>query len=593
MPSRLESIPAAASSARSLNEGSPMRRFPARVVSVSAAASVVALLQAGAVHAQTAVTPTAAPTPTSTPLTSTVEVPTSTAMTSDQLTTSVTLPDSAEGTCPVVTLIAVNGTGEAGRNDSTTADTGWMAQIARPAVQTANADGENRLSRLYVPYPASFGGMTPDQEKETYAESMTVGVENGTKLIEETVKRCPETKIFVSGYSQGAQVASAITRDIGSGTGPVEPDNFAGAALMSDPTRAAGSPVFPGDASRTTPGAVPGTEGTAVSAVDAAGAAPVAPGGGIAPNTAAADFGEVSDRVASFCVPGDLACDTAEDADLLKLVANVAGQSRVEPGQLASDPVRALADVATVTGQSVLFTGLETIKEDINFSAEEGFTIAPATRETTTLARMAKYSDPTQRPEPGSELDAVVEAGMHLAGMALGATITVARDVLTPTNIAEILAAGVANPAAGAAVLAGKLALSATQLITPATINSGMRRVATEIEQTIEGNDDLVKLAADVETWQAIGGAHGAYNQTPFSNSGATPATIAKQWSVAAANDVAASRGLPVTEGGGGLDSRDRIEQIKAGVPESAVPVARGTHTADATALQAALEQVA
>lgn len=561
-----------------------------RIGAVVTVSAVVAVSQAGSVQAQATpslVTPTVTAT---SPLTSTVEVPTSAPLTSQQLTSEVELPDAANGGCPAVQLVAVNGTGQASRNDSTTSDTGWMAGIVRPATREANADGEDRLGRVYVPYPASFGGMTPDDERETYAESMTVGVGNGKKLIEETLKRCPDTKIFVSGYSQGAQVASAITRDIGAGDGPATPEQFAGAALMSDPTREVGSAVFPDDPARVSPAPVPGTDGQAVAAVDAAGAAPVAPGGGIAPNTAAADFGAVADRVASFCVPGDLACDTEEDADLLKLVANVAGQSKVNPAELASDPVRALADVATVTGQSVLFAGVETITDDINFSAEDGFTIAPATRDTTTLARVAKYSDPAAR--QGTEIDAVVQAGMKLAGMALAATVTVARDVLTPTNIAELIAAGVASPPAAAALLAGKLVVSATNLITPVTINSGMQRVATEIEQTIKGNEDLVKVATDVQSWEAIGGAHSAYDRTAFSRSGATPASIAQQWTVAAANDVAASRGLPVTQAGGGIDDRDRIEQIRAGVPATSAPVAAGTTLADTAALQSALASI-
>lgn len=167
----------------------------------------------------------------------------------------------------------------------------------------------------------------PSEDQSSYAKSVTVGIDNGKKLIAETVERCPETKIFVAGYSQGAQVASAIARDIGAGNGPVGPDQFAGAALMSDPTRAMGAPVFQGGASRSTPGAVPGTEGTSVAAVGVAAGAPVPEGRGISPNTAAAEFGAVADRVASFCVPGDLACDTPTDSDLFQVVANIAGQS--------------------------------------------------------------------------------------------------------------------------------------------------------------------------------------------------------------------------------------------------------------------------
>jgi|GEM_PF-3388503 len=573
-----------------------MPKIAQHTVSVVSAAALVAVAQAGTVGAQTSSSTTPEPTTaevttsstasTGTPLTSTVEVPTSTRMTTAQASSAVELPDNGKG-CPAVQLVAVNGTGEASKNSSTTSDTGWMAQVAKPATDAANGDGQDRMGRVYVPYPASFGGMTPNDENETYAQSMTVGVENAKKLIEATLAKCPETKIFVSGYSQGAQVASAVTRDIGAGKGPAKPEQLAGAALMSDPTRKPGSPVFPSDPSRTSPGAVPGTDGAHVGRVDAAGAAPVPAGGGVAPNTAAADFGAVADRVASFCVPGDLACDTAPNSDLLKLVANIAGQSKVDPGQLASDPVKALADVATVTGQSVLFTGAQTINEDINFSPEEGFTIAPATRDTTTLARMARNSDPTQQ----RGMEPVVQAATKLGGMALGVAITVAKEVLTPMNIAEIMAAGVANPAAGAAVLASKLVPAASKLITPATVDSGMKRVSSEIEQTVKGNEDLVKMATDVQNWQAIGGAHGAYGSTPFSASGQTPAGIAKQWAVAAANDVSVSRGQSASVKSG-TTSMDRIDQIKKGQSDELNDVPSGVQQADSAALKKALESV-
>lgn len=542
--------------------------------------SMVAVVQAGAVHAQSATTtpsPSARATSTSTaPLTSTVEVPTSTTDTS-----TVALPEGES--CPLVQLVAINGTTESSKNSETDADTGWMARVVQPAVRAANSDGEERMNRVYVPYPASFGGFVPSEDQDSYAESVTVGIENGKKLIEETVTRCPETKIFVSGYSQGAQVASALVRDIGSGEGPVTAEQFAGAALMSDPTRAQDAPIFQGDPNRTSPGAVPGTEGTAVSAVTVGESAPMPEGKGIAPNTAAPDFGTVADRVASFCVPGDLACDTPPGSDLMQVVANIAGQS-----ETGGDPVQALTNVAQVAGQSVLFTAAETIAEDVDYSESSGFTIAPASSGNTTLSRMARYSDPTGVQNDPTTL--LVEAGTKLAGMALGASITVAKKTLTPENLALIAAAGVANPAAGAAALAGMLATSAVEVITPATVQSGMRRVATEIEQTVSGEGGLVDLATDTQTWNTIN-AHGMYDRTPFSASGQSPAALTQQWAVAAANDIATSRGMAPSAQ---IDtSGDRMSMVRAGAGEDQLDqIATSAQTADASALSEALSTV-
>lgn len=553
-------------------------RSAARFASVVTLTSLVAVTQVAGVQAQTTgVTPTKT---TNSPLTSTVSVPTSTSGQSQ-----VKLPEGDE--CPLVQLVAVNGTTESSKNSETDADTGWMARVVSPAVRAANADGEPRMSRTYVPYPASFGGFVPSEDQSSYAESVTVGIENGKELIAQTVERCPETKIFVSGYSQGAQVASAIARDIGAGVGPVDPEQFAGAALMSDPTRALGAPIFQEGASRTSPGAVPGTDGTAVTAVSVGADAPIPEGRGISPNTASPDFGAVADRVASFCVPGDLACDTPPNSDVFQVVANIAGQS-----ETGSDPIQALMNVAQVAGQAVLFTAAETVAEDIDYSEGSGFTIAQASRGNTTLSRMARYSDPTQAQDPADQTALLVEAGSKLAGMALGASITVAKQILTPENIAQIALAGAATPAAGAAVLAGQLAVSASEVITPATINSGLRRVVGEIEHTVADTTGLVDLATETQTWNTIN-AHGMYDRMPFTSAGQSPAALTQQWALAVANDLAVARGLEPVKSSASTDGSDRMEMIRAGTSdEQLAQLAASSQTADSTGLSEALASV-
>ncbi|MCT1639878.1 cutinase family protein [Dietzia cinnamea] len=495
------------------------------------------------------------------------------------------LPEGDE--CPLVQLVAINGTTESTRNSKTDADTGWMARVVSPTVRAANADGQARMSRTYVPYPASFGGFVPSEDQSSYAESVTVGIENGRKLIAETIERCPETKIFVSGYSQGAQVASALAREIGAGSGPVTPEQFAGAALMSDPTRAQGAPIFQEGSSRTTPGTVPGTEGAAVAAINVGEGAPRPEGRGISPNTSAPDFGAVADRVASFCVPGDLACDTPPDSDLFQVVANIAGQS-----ETGGDPIRALVNVATVAGQSVLFTAAETIAEDVEYSDGSGFTIAPASRGNTTLSRMARYSDPTQVQNPTDPTALLVEAGTKLAGMALGASITVAKKTLTPENIAQIAVAGAASPAAAATVLVGQLAVAASEVITPATVDSGLQRVIGEIEHTVSDTTGLVDLATQTQTWNAID-AHGMYDRTPFTASGQSPAAITQQWALAAANDLAVARGMePVSEISHSTNA-DRMALIRSGAGNDQLSKLPATsQTADIAGLSEALASV-
>lgn len=545
-----------------------------RIGALVTVSSVVAILNAGVAQAQTS---TSSTTETTTPLSSSTTAPTPSSSTVD-------LPDEDE--CALVQFVAVNGTTDSSKNSHADADTGWMARIVQPAVRAANADGETRMSRTYVPYPASFGGYLSTQDQASYAESVTTGVENGTNLIAETVAKCPDTKVFLAGYSQGAQVASAIARSIGAGEGPIDPEQLVGAALMSDPTRAQGAPIFQDSAERTTPAVVPGTDGQAVSAVSADRSAPEPEGRGISPNTAAVDFGAVADRVASFCVSGDLACDTPPGSDVLQVVANVAGQGE------GSDPVQALLSTATVAGQSVLFTGAETILEDIEYSDGAGFTIAPATQGNTVLSRMARYSDPTSVKTPENSTEMLVEAGTKLAGMALGASITIAKDVLTPATIAEVALAGSLNPGAAVAVLAGKVALSATDLITPTTVESGIERVIGEIEHTVTDSTGLVDLATETETWKAID-AHGMYDKSPFSTTGQSPAAITQQWVLAAASDLGAAQGMAALSPATSSSDTTRMDQIKSGSDADQITqLAASAQKADSSTLAEALASV-
>ena len=535
-----------------------MRAGTARIGAVVTASSVVAALCAAPAIAQ--------------------ETTSSAAQTS-----SVQLPE--DHACALVQVIAVNGTTEATKNSDPDADTGWLSRIVRPVVRTANADGEDRIARAYVPYPASFGGLVPSEDQSSYANSVRAGIENGKALIAETVERCPDTMLFLAGYSQGAQVASALARDIGAGNGPVPPEKFAGAALMSDPTRGMGAPVFQAGTSQSTPGSVPGTDGQSVSSVNVAATAPIAEGRGISPNTAAADFGAVADRVASFCVTGDLACDTPPDSDLFQVVANVAGQA-----ESAGDPVGALLDVAQIAGQSVLFTAAETVTEDVQYNEGSGFTIAPASRGNTTLSRMARYTDPTRAQDPDQQTKMLIEAGNKLAGMALGASITVAKEILTPESLGQIALAGAVSPAAGASVLAGQLAVHATDVVTPVTISSGMRRVVSELEHTVTDTAGLVDMATTTGAWKAID-AHGGYDKVPFSTSGQSPAALTQQWILAAANDVAVANGLePVSMP---ETSSTRRDQIRSGSAEGQLSQwATSIEKADSSVLSEALASV-
>ena len=481
--------------------------------SSAAAATAVMLIAMAGTSAANAQTPTSTPTPSSTTTTS-----------------SPTSASAADSGCTPLHLLLVNGTTDSSPDAPTDTDGGFFSQVAIPALVEANGDNGKKgvIDRSYVNYSASFGGKPGDQSKDTYEQSVQMGITNATAMLTDLASKCPDTQVFVGGYSQGAQVASALSREIGAGEGPISADRFAGAALFSDPTRPAGSPVF-ASSSQTAPAAAPGAKGDSVESVQvAATATPV--GGGIAPETTGErSFGKVADRVASFCTAGDLACDTPADAPLARMVANIAGQSSMD----TQDPVSILTSVGTALGQSVIYTGASVVNDNINFDSKAGaFTVKDSG--TTVLNRMVAYSDPSKRQDSISE---AVAAVTKIAGMGIAAAVTVAKDVLSPQSIAQIAAAGVAGPQAAIGVLGAKVLNATVKLVPPATIDKTVSLAFNEVKSGFADNKGLAKMATDTAYWDTIA-KHGSYTTTPVGTGGQTPVELATDWILALAHDL-------------------------------------------------------
>lgn len=481
--------------------------------SSAAAATAVMLIAMAGTSAANAQTPTSTPTPSSTTTTS-----------------STTSASAADSGCTPLHLLLVNGTTDSSPDAPTDTDGGFFSQVAIPALVEANGDNGKKgvIDRSYVNYSASFGGKPGDQSKDTYEQSVQMGITNATAMLTDLANKCPDTQVFVGGYSQGAQVASALSREIGAGEGPISADRFAGAALFSDPTRPAGSPVF-ASSSQTAPAAAPGAKGDSVESVQVAATATPA-GGGIAPETTGErSFGKVADRVASFCTAGDLACDTPADAPLARMVANIAGQSSMD----TQDPVSILTSVGTALGQSVIYTGASVVNDNINFDSKAGaFTVKDSG--TTVLNRMVAYSDPSKRQDGISE---AVAAVTKIAGMGIAAAVTVAKDVLSPQSIAQIAAAGVAGPQAAIGVLGAKVLNATVKLVPPATIDKTVSLAFNEVKSGFADNKGLAKMATDTAYWDTIA-KHGSYTTTPVGTGGQTPVELATDWILALAHDL-------------------------------------------------------
>ncbi|MBY6687440.1 cutinase family protein [Rhodococcus sp. BP-149] len=441
-----------------------------------------------------------------------------------------TTAPAADG-CAPLHLVVVPGTTEIDENSSPDADSGFFSRLTVPAMRDANSGAEPALDRSYVPYPASFGGKPGDRSSDTYATSVQTGIDNATNMIGDIAEKCPGTRVFVSGYSQGGQIASEVIREIGVGTGPIDADRFAGGALFSDPTRGQGEPVLGGGYA--SPAPAPGTDGAAVQSVQLAPAVASTPpaGGGIAPDPAEADFGAVADRVASYCTAGDLACDTPANTPAAKMVANIAGQSSMD----TRDPVSILTDVSAAVGRSALLTGASVVNDNLDFDSARGqfeVTSAPDT----VLGKMAKYSDPTTVGDDEA-IDEAVSAVTKIAGMAIGAAITVAKDVITPETIGQLAAVGLTNPPAALGILAAKVGTAAVKLVPPATIDSAVNVAFEEVTRTIDDNAGLAQLVTDTSYWNTAV-KHGSYDSVPVGNRGETPVQLTVRWIVALAADL-------------------------------------------------------
>ncbi|MGV0411785.1 cutinase family protein [Corynebacterium marquesiae] len=219
-----------------------------------------------------------------------------------------------------------------------------------------------RIARTYVTYPAAAGGAIVPGLKPSapvaYTESMEKGAQNTAKVLNEVAAKCPNTKVFLAGHSQGAQVASTVAREIGSGESDFPADKVAGVALFSDPTRDKGVQVMQGGES--TPAAVPGTDGGHTKQVgefsspdqdklDGAGMGLDKTGG--------KDFGELADRTASWCSEGDLVCDLPISGRLSDLVVGTAERLDLH------DPEESLKAVSDTLGPAVQLGGLDDVKD--------------------------------------------------------------------------------------------------------------------------------------------------------------------------------------------------------------------------------------
>jgi Cutinase len=154
-----------------------------------------------------------------------------------------------------------------------------LGVLIGPLAQRVTRGTARTVRSTAVEYPATLGN---------YQNSVRQGVADMAEKIEATVASCPDTKIVLAGYSQGAQVVGDTIAGAGRRGRPAVDaaaiDQVAAIALFGDPTFTAGEPF--NAANRNRNGVFPRGRGK----LDA-----------------------VADRTRSFCNTGDTFCQGGQN----------------------------------------------------------------------------------------------------------------------------------------------------------------------------------------------------------------------------------------------------------------------------------------
>lgn len=128
--------------------------------------------------------------------------------------------------CPPVVLFAVPGTNETSEAADPAVAVGLLAGLTNPLAGRWGGS----LSVRYIPYPASL-------DRPFYLVSQTRGTERLARDAGDVATRCPDTTITFVGFSQGADVVSAVVHRAADGAIGLPADRIDGAVMLGSPRR--------------------------------------------------------------------------------------------------------------------------------------------------------------------------------------------------------------------------------------------------------------------------------------------------------------------------------------------------------------------
>lgn len=211
-------------------------------------------------------------------------------------------PTSQPAWCPDVQLLAIPGTWESSTTDDPhdphANPASLVGFITRPLQQQFPG---SRLDVYTVPYVAQFSNpiALPPDGQASYNNSRSEGMKRADDELADLTAKCPLTNYVIVGFSQGAVIAGDIAAQIGAGQGPVAAERVLGVTLIADGRRVPdqGQPV--------------GTTPPGVGAEIALGGLRVP---GITMTGRRDGFGALDTKVNTICAPGDMICDSPQQA---------------------------------------------------------------------------------------------------------------------------------------------------------------------------------------------------------------------------------------------------------------------------------------
>ncbi|NDZ97254.1 cutinase family protein [Streptomyces sp. SID6673] len=227
--------------------------------------------------------------------------------------------------CPEIYVLAVPGTWANGRS---------------PGILRAVTSGLGPETRVqFVGYDATAFPW----EKAIYGKSKAQAVANTTGLAATMLRRCPGTRIALTGYSQGADAAGDVASEIGTGRAAIRPGQVAGVVLISDPRRSRQDNLI---------GPPLAGEGSGGPRLDG--------------------MGWVKPRAFTICEPLDLYCNVPRDYFITRIVGYLAETSDPTPSQIGQYQAEAgaiVAELLTLGGPGKI------VEELSNARAREQITI--------------------------------------------------------------------------------------------------------------------------------------------------------------------------------------------------------------------------